>query len=134
MEQDAQSFSTLQSRLDRLKERRAELARQLAPVRKRLLKHMEANNLTRMQCVNYVLSIQDEASDGDENDAAEDGAGAPAVFTEQRVAAFLSSEQLRAYCQANARKRKRRRRVVCERDVIDVAQTDSDTDSDTPSA
>lgn len=135
MEEDARSFSTLQSRLDRLAERRQDLRRQLTPIRKRLIKYMTEKNLPRLQCVNYVLSVPDDDNDPDDDeDNAQSPAAKPAVFSEQRIAAFLSTDQLSAYCLANQRPQKRARRVVCERDVIDVAESETDTDSDTPSA
>ena len=84
---------------------------------------MDKHHLSRLQCVNYVLVAQED--EGADNDDSQDGA-VPALFTKERVTAFLSNDQLKAYCEANARPRKRKRRVVCQRDVIDVAETDDE--------
>lgn len=128
LQADKQALSTLQSKLDRCTERRRALAQQLRPIRKRLQKHMEDHDLNRLQCVNYVLATADPDSDPDNDPNAGDAGGeGEAVFTQKRVAAFLSSDQLQAYCAANQRPPKRRRKTfTCERDVIDIAESDGD--------
>lgn len=121
LEEDKQTLSTLQSKLDRCTERRRALAKQLRPVRKRLQKHMETHDLSRLQCVNYVLATEDTESDAEEEQETE------AVFTQKRVAEFLSTDQLQAYCAANQRPPKRRRKTyTCRRDVIDVAESEGE--------
>ena len=122
--EDAQTFSALQSKLDRMKERQRQLAKRILPVRKRLQKHMQEHHLERMQCVNYVLSM-----DLDESDSADDGdAETEAVYTKDRIVDFLTPEQLQQYESANRRPKKKRRRarLTCERDIIDIAETDGE--------
>lgn len=119
---DAQTFSALQSKLDRMKERQRKLAKRILPVRKRLQKHMQEQNLERLQCVNYVLTMDVDDSDSD-SDAATD-----AVYTKDRIVNFLTPEQLQEYEAANQRPKKKRRRAKlrCERDIIDIAESDGD--------
>lgn len=122
---DAQTFSVLQSKLDRLKERQRELAKCILPVRKRLQKHMQNEGLERLQCVNYVLTMEIDSDDGVEDS---DDAVAEAVFTKDRIVNFLTPEQLQEYEAANQRPKKKRKRAKlrCERDVIDIAESDGD--------
>ena len=123
--QDAQTFSALQSKLDRMKERQRELAKRILPVRKRLQKHMQERGLERLQCVNYVLTM--ELDDSDSDDGTEGGA-AEAVFTKDRIVNFLTPEQLQEYEAANKRPKKKRKRAKlrCERDIIDIAESDGE--------
>lgn len=121
---DERVLSELQGKLDRLNEQRRDIARRLLPVKKRLQAKMEKEKLKTLQCVNYVIKVKETHSDSDEDDDSSKGS---IVYTEKRLAAFLSEDQLKAYKEANARPRKRKRtQYICERDIIDLVETDSE--------
>ena len=121
---DERVLSELQGKLDRLNEQRRDIARRLLPVKKRLQAKMEKEKLKTLQCVNYVMKVKETHSDSDEDD---DSSKDSIVYTEKRLAAFLGEDQLKAYKEANARPRKRKRtQYICERDIIDLVETDSE--------
>lgn len=121
---DERVLSELQGKLDRLKEQRREIARRLLPIKKRLQAKMEKEQLTTLQCVNYVMKVRQSNSDSEDDPDRNQGS---IVYTEKRLAAFLSEDQLKAYKEANARPRKRKRaQYICERDIIDLVESNSE--------
>ena len=120
---DADMFSVLQTELERMKERAKAVRKRIAPVRKRLQKRMEEEELSELRCGNFVLEMDNDSStsDGDNEDAA--------IFTKDRVRAHFGDEQYEDYCANNQRPKRKKRKVVCRRDVVDVdAQSDADVD------
>ena len=114
-------FSALQSQLERMKERTKALRKRILPVRKRLQKRMEEQRIAEMRCGNFVLEM-DVDSDSDE-----DG---EAVFTRDRVREHFGDEQYEAYCESNQRPKRKKRKLNCRRDVVDVAGAEADAEAD----
>ena len=114
-------FSALQSQLERMKERMKALRKRILPVRKRLQKRMEEQRIAEMRCGNFVLEM-DVDSDSDE-----DG---EAVFTRDRVREHFGDEQYEAYCESNQRPKRKKRKLNCRRDVVDVADIEADAEAD----
>lgn len=115
-------FSALQSQLERMKERTKALRKRILPVRKRLQKRMEEQRIAEMRCGNFVLEM-DVDSDSDE-----DG---EAVFTRDRVREHFGDEQFEAYCESNQRPKRKKRKLNCRRDVVDVAGIEADAEAST---
>lgn len=109
---DPAIFSTLQSQLERMKERMKLLRKRILPVRKRLQKRMEEQRIAEMRCGNFVLEMDvDSDSDEDTNEA---------VFTSDRVREHFGDEQYEAYCESNQRPKRKKRKLNCRRDVVDI--------------
>ena len=112
---DASMFSALQSELERMKERAKALRKRILPIRKRLQKRMEDENIAEMQCGNFVLEM-DLDSDSESEKSGE------AVFTRDRVRKHFGDEQYEAYCESNQRPKRKKRRFTCRRDVVRVEE------------
>lgn len=110
---DALMFSSLQTELERMKERMKELRKRILPLRKRLRKRMEEEHISELRCGEFVLEMDEESASESESDA-------NAVFTSKRVREHFGEEQFQAYCENNRRTAKKRRRLNCRRDVVDV--------------
>mgnify|MGYP006167273877 CR=1 FL=1 len=107
---DKGTFSWLMSKVETLQREIKELKKQLAPIRKQLRAKMENDGLERLECGSFVLKMVPEQAE------------APVVFNEKKIAGFLTEEQLEAYVRdpSNRREPRKRRRLTCERHVIDV--------------
>lgn len=107
---DEGTFSWLMSKVETQQREMKELKKQLAPIRKRLRAKMEEEGLERLECGSFVLKMIPEQTE------------APVVFNEKKIAEFLTEEQLEAYVQnpSNRRAPRKRRRLTCERHIIDV--------------
>ena len=107
---DEGTFSWLLSKVETHQRDIKALRKQLAPVRKRLRAKMEEEELERLECGSFVLTMVPEQAE------------ASVVFNEKKIAQFLTEEQLEAYVQdpSNRRASRKRRRLTCERHVIDV--------------
>lgn len=116
---DPLMFSSLQTELERMKERMKELRKRILPLRKRLQKRMEEEQMSELRCGEFVLEMDlDSDSDSDSD--------ANAVFTSKRVREHFGEEQYEAYCENNRRKTKKRRKLSCRRDIVDVDSAQSE--------
>lgn len=119
---DAAIFSALQSQLERMRERAKALRKRILPVRKRLQKRMEEQRIAEMRCGNFVLEMDVDSDSGEET--------GEAVFTRDRVREHFGDEQFEAYCESNQRPKRKKRKLNCRRDVVDVAGAEADAEAD----
>lgn len=112
-EKDPLTFSSLQTELERMKERMKELRKRILPLRKRLQRRMEEEKVTELRCGNFVLEMDLDSQSDSESDA-------PAIFTSKRVREHFGDEQYEAYCENNRRVSKKRRKLHCRRDIVEV--------------
>ena len=119
---DPNMFSALQSELERMRERAKLLRKRILPIRKRLKKYMEDEQLQQLRCGNFVLEMNvDSNSESDEP-------GDP-VFTRDRVREHFGDEQFESYCASNQRAKRKRRKLNCRRDVVSVDDSDAESDA-----
>lgn len=119
---DPQMFSALQSELERMKERAKLLRKRILPIRKRLQRRMEDEQLQQLRCGNFVLEM-DVDSESDSDDTGK------AVFTRKRVREHFGDEQFESYCASNQRAKRKRLKLKCRRDVVSVDNSDAETDA-----
>lgn len=122
---DAAIFSALQSQLERMRERAKALRKRILPVRKRLQKRMEEQRIAEMRCGNFVLEMDVDSDSGEET--------GEAVFTRDRVREHFGEEQYEAYCESNQRPKRKKRKLSCRRDVVDI-EADAEADAETEQA
>ena len=118
---DSKMFSALQSELERMKERAKLLRKRILPVRKRLQKRMEDEQLQQLRCGNFVLEMEVD-SDSEPEETGD------AVFTRERVLNHFGDEQFESYCASNQRAKRKRRKLNCRRDVVSVDNSDAESD------
>lgn len=120
---DERLFSHLQMQIDRLKENIKQVRQMLRPVQKRLRKKMEEENLETLQCGEFVLT--QSVPDSEEDD--EPGV----IFNEKHVTSFFDEEMVSAYMNdpKHHRKSRKRPRFSCERQIVDVSDSNSDSNS-----
>ena len=117
---DPNMFSALQSELERMKERMKLLRKRILPIRKRLRKRMEEQQIAEMHCGNFVLEMEVDSESDDQDEA---------VFTRDRVREHFGEEQYEAYCESNQRPKRKKRKINCRRDVVDLEE-DTNVDSE----
>ena len=125
---DQKMFSRLQIKIDNLKEEIKSLRKLQNPIRKRLRKHMQDEDLESLQCGEFVLTQEIPNDDEDPG----------IIFNEKKVTSFFDEDQIASYVNdpQNQRKPRKRPRFTCERQVVDLASgsgSDSDSDSDSGS-
>lgn len=111
---DSKVFSSLQSAVEACQERIKRIRKRLRPVKKRLVKKMEDEGLTKLTCGEFILT---NPPDSEEEEAT-------VAFTRERLEQFLTEEQMEEYCEDNKRPSKKRRVVKCERVVVDISETE----------
>jgi hypothetical protein len=116
---DSKMFSALQSELERMKERAQLLRKRVLPIRKRLRKRMEDEQLQQLRCGNFVLEMEVD-SDSEPEETGD------AVFTRERVLNHFGDEQFESYCVSNQRAKRKRRKLNCRRDVVSVDNSDAE--------
>jgi len=110
---DPTVFSTLQSELWRMKERTKLLRKRILPVRKRLQKHMEKEQIVEMRCGSFVLEMDVDSDSGSESVG-------DAVFSQDRVRKHFGDDQYETYCANNQRVKRKRPKLSCRRDIVEV--------------
>ena len=124
---DERLFSHLQTRIERLKEEMKQVRQQLKPIHKRLRKKMEEESLQTLQCGEFVLTQSVPESD--------EGSEPGVVFNEKHVTSFFDEDMVSAYMNdpKHHRKPRKRPRFSCERQVVDVSNSNEASSSDTSS-
>ena len=113
VESDAGAFSHVQTQIERCKDELKELRKQLRPLKKRLLKHMEEEQFTLMTCGEFILSRQEPSEDQEDPKY---------IFNEQTVVNFFDERAVvEYYADPNHRRPARKRpRVTVERQIVEV--------------
>jgi hypothetical protein len=70
------------------------------------------------------MEVDSDSDAGDTEDV--NNAENTAVFTRERVREYFDSDEFAAYCESNQRLKRKKRKLLCRRDVVDV-----DDDADT---
>lgn len=110
---DGGTFSFLMSQIETHQREIKRLRKQINPIRKRLRSKMEDEQLDSLECGSFVISMESEE---DEESV---------VYSKAKLTEFFTEEQIQAYENDPASKRapRKKRRLKCERLLIDVDNT-----------